>query len=139
VPSKTEGVLYSVYQFQQDGHVDVKMVILLKVMAHHMKGREHNDQTFEDTKGLIRRHKSMKVREHNGHKFEDTKGVISIFKLLDIALSVLHQFMASDYPFGIFKLFLYVYQTYNHNKLRILSSRTLNYLSFRSFDFQAGV
>ena len=33
--------------------------------------------------------------------------------------------MASDYPFGIFKLFLYVYQTYNHNKLRILSSRTL--------------
>jgi hypothetical protein len=41
-----------------------------------MKGREHNDQTFEDTKGLIRRHKSMKDREHNGHKFEDTKGVI---------------------------------------------------------------
>jgi hypothetical protein len=40
------------------------------------KGREHNDQTFEDTKGLIRRHKSMKDREHNGHKFEDTKGVI---------------------------------------------------------------
>jgi hypothetical protein len=30
-----------------------------------MKGREHNDQTFEDTKGLIRRHKSMKDREHN--------------------------------------------------------------------------
>ena len=28
---------------------------------------------FEDTKGLIRRHKSMKDREHNGQKFEDTK------------------------------------------------------------------
>ena len=31
---------------------------------------------FENTKGLIRRHKSMKDREHNGQKFEDTKGVI---------------------------------------------------------------
>jgi hypothetical protein len=32
---------------------------------------------FEDTKGLIRGHKSMKDREHNGQKlFEDTKGVI---------------------------------------------------------------
>ena len=31
---------------------------------------------FEDTKRLIRRHKSMKDREHNGQKFEDTKGVI---------------------------------------------------------------
>ena len=30
---------------------------------------------FEDTKGLIRRHKSMKDREHNGQKFEDTKGL----------------------------------------------------------------
>ena len=31
-----------------------------------MKDREHNGQKFEDTKGLIRRHKSMKDREHNG-------------------------------------------------------------------------
>ena len=38
-----------------------------------MKDREHNGQKFEDTKGLIRRHKSMKDREHNGQKFEDTK------------------------------------------------------------------
>ena len=41
-----------------------------------MKDREHNGQKFEDTKGVIRRHKSMKDREHNGQKFEDTKGVI---------------------------------------------------------------
>jgi hypothetical protein len=40
-----------------------------------MKDREHNGQKFEDTKGVIRRHKSMKDREHNGQKFEDTKGV----------------------------------------------------------------
>ena len=31
---------------------------------------------FEDTKEVIRRHKSMKDREHNGQKFEDTKAVI---------------------------------------------------------------
>jgi hypothetical protein len=41
-----------------------------------MKDREHNGQKFEDTKEVIRRHKSMKDREHNGQKFEDTKGVI---------------------------------------------------------------
>ena len=44
-----------------------------------MKDREHNGQKFEDTKGVIRRHKSMKKtmkdREHNGQKFEDTKGL----------------------------------------------------------------
>ena len=28
---------------------------------------------FENTKGLIRRHKSMKDREHYGQKFEDNK------------------------------------------------------------------
>jgi hypothetical protein len=105
VPPKTESVLYSVYQFQQDGHVDVKTMILLKVMAHHaMKGSQRNGQKFENTKGLTRRHKSMKDREHNGQKFEDTKEIIrrhksmkdrqhnglSIFKLLAIVLSVLH-------------------------------------------------
>ena len=31
---------------------------------------------FEDTKGVIRRHKSMEDREQNGQKFEDTKGLI---------------------------------------------------------------
>jgi hypothetical protein len=31
---------------------------------------------FEDTKGLIRRQKSVKDREHNGQKFEDTNAVI---------------------------------------------------------------
>ena len=31
-----------------------------------MKDREHNGQKFENTKGLIRRHKSMKYREPNG-------------------------------------------------------------------------
>jgi hypothetical protein len=41
-----------------------------------MKDREHNDQKFEDTKGVIRRHKSMKDRKHYGQKFEDTKAVI---------------------------------------------------------------
>jgi hypothetical protein len=41
-----------------------------------MKDREHNVHKFENTKGVIRRHKSMKDREHNGQKFEDTKGVI---------------------------------------------------------------
>ena len=35
-----------------------------------MKDREHNGQKFEDTKGVIRRHKSMKDREHNGQKFD---------------------------------------------------------------------
>ena len=34
-----------------------------------MKYREHNGQKFEDTKVVIRRHKSMKDREHNGQKF----------------------------------------------------------------------
>ena len=54
-----------------------------------MKDREQNGQKFEDnkrfnqrhilkipkenTKEIIRRHKSMKDREHNGQKFEDTK------------------------------------------------------------------
>ena len=38
-----------------------------------MKDREHNSQKFEDTKGVIRRHKSMKDREHNGQKFQDNK------------------------------------------------------------------
>ena len=38
-----------------------------------MKDREHNGQKFEDTKGVIRRQKSMKDREHNGQKFEDNK------------------------------------------------------------------
>jgi hypothetical protein len=62
-----------------------------------MKDRENNGQRFEDTKGLIRGHKSMKDREHNGQKFEDTKGLISllikpfvIFNLLSIVFSVLH-------------------------------------------------
>ena len=41
-----------------------------------MEDREQNGQKFEDTKGLIRRQKSMKDREHNGQNFEDTKGVI---------------------------------------------------------------
>jgi hypothetical protein len=41
-----------------------------------MKDREHNGQKFEDTKGVIRRHKSMKDREQNGQKFEDTKEII---------------------------------------------------------------
>ena len=46
-----------------------------------MKDREHNGQKlFEDTKGVIRRHKSMKVREHNGQRFEDTKGLTSRHK-----------------------------------------------------------
>ena len=38
-----------------------------------MKDREHNGQKFENTKGLIRRHKSMKDREHNGQKFQKMK------------------------------------------------------------------
>jgi hypothetical protein len=38
-----------------------------------MKDREHKGQKLENTKGLIRRHKSIKDREHNGQKFEDTK------------------------------------------------------------------
>jgi hypothetical protein len=36
-----------------------------------MKDREHNGQKFEDSKGLIRRHKSMKDREHNGQRKKD--------------------------------------------------------------------
>ena len=47
-----------------------------------MKDREHN-QRFEDTKEVIRRHKSMKDREHNGQKFEDTKGLIRRHKSED--------------------------------------------------------
>ena len=38
-----------------------------------MKDREHNGQKFENTKGLIRRHKSMMDRERNGQKFQDNK------------------------------------------------------------------
>jgi hypothetical protein len=34
--------------------------------------------------------------------------VLSSFFLLTIAFSVLLRFTASDYPFGIFKLFLYL-------------------------------
>ena len=33
-------------------------------------------EKFENTKEVIRRHKSMKDREQNGQKFEDTKGLI---------------------------------------------------------------
>ena len=39
-----------------------------------MKDREHNGQKFENTKGLIRRHKSMKDREHNGQNLKIPKG-----------------------------------------------------------------
>jgi hypothetical protein len=39
-----------------------------------MKDREENGQKFEDTKGLIRRHKSMKDREHNGQSLKIPKG-----------------------------------------------------------------
>jgi hypothetical protein len=39
-----------------------------------MKDREHNGQKFENTKGLIRRHKLMKDREHNGQSMEIPKG-----------------------------------------------------------------
>jgi hypothetical protein len=38
-----------------------------------MKDREQNGQKFEDTKGLIRRHKSMKDREHNGQNLKIPK------------------------------------------------------------------
>ena len=38
-----------------------------------MKDRQRNGQKFEDTKEIIRRHKSMKDRERNGQKFEDNK------------------------------------------------------------------
>jgi hypothetical protein len=41
--------------------------------THINEGRRTQWPKFEDTKGLIRRHKSMKDREHNGQKFEDTK------------------------------------------------------------------
>jgi RNA polymerase-binding transcription factor DksA len=46
-----------------------------EVIRRHksMKDREHNGQKFEDTKGVIRRHKSMKDREHNVQKFKDNK------------------------------------------------------------------
>ena len=39
-----------------------------------MKDREPNGQKFEDTKGVIRRHKSMKDREHNGQSLKIPKG-----------------------------------------------------------------
>jgi hypothetical protein len=39
-----------------------------------MKDREHNGQKFENTKGLIRRHKSMMDREHNGQNLKIPKG-----------------------------------------------------------------
>ena len=39
-----------------------------------MKDREHNGQKFEDTKGVIRRHKSMKDREQNGQNLKIPKG-----------------------------------------------------------------
>jgi hypothetical protein len=38
-----------------------------------MKDREHNDQKFEDTKAIIRRHKSMKDEEHNGQSWKIAK------------------------------------------------------------------
>jgi hypothetical protein len=63
-----------------------------------MKDIEHNGHKFEDTKEVIRRHKSMKDREHNGQKFEDTKGVIRR-----------HKFVSSDCSFGIFKLLAIVF------------------------------
>jgi hypothetical protein len=39
-----------------------------------MKDREYNGQKFEDTKEVIRRHKSMKDREHNGQSLKIPKG-----------------------------------------------------------------
>ena len=39
-----------------------------------MKDREHNGQKFEDTKEVIKRHKSMKDREHNGQSLKIPKG-----------------------------------------------------------------
>jgi hypothetical protein len=80
---------------------------------------------LEDTKGVIRIHKSKKDRQHNGQKdkevLEDTKGVIRIHKskkntqhngqkdkeVLEDTKEVIriHRFMDSDYPFGIFQLF----------------------------------
>ena len=56
-------------------HNDQKFENTKEIIRRHksMKDREHNGQKFEDTTGLIRRHKSMKDREHNGQKFEDTK------------------------------------------------------------------
>ena len=39
-----------------------------------MKDREHNGQKFEDTKGVIRGHKSMKDGEHNGQSLKIPKG-----------------------------------------------------------------
>jgi hypothetical protein len=38
-----------------------------------MKYREHNGQKFEETKGVIRRHKSMKNRENNGQSLKIPK------------------------------------------------------------------
>jgi hypothetical protein len=80
-----------------------------------MKDREHNVQKFEDTKGVIRRHKSMKDREHNGQKFEDTKGVIRRHKSMEDReqngqkFEDTKGFVSSDYSFGIFKLFAIVF------------------------------
>jgi hypothetical protein len=48
---------------------------------------------FEDTKGLIRRHKKKKDREHNGQKFEDNKGVIRRHKTKK---NREHNFVSSD-------------------------------------------
>ena len=39
-----------------------------------MTDREHNDQKFENTKEIIRRHKSMKDTEHNGQSLKIPKG-----------------------------------------------------------------
>jgi hypothetical protein len=66
-----------------------------------MMDREHNDQKFEDTKGLIRRHKSMKDREHNSQKLEDTKGLSRRHKSM--------KDMSFDYSFGVFKLLAIVF------------------------------
>jgi hypothetical protein len=38
-----------------------------------MEDREQNGQKFEDTKGLIRRQKSMKDKEHNGQNLKIPK------------------------------------------------------------------
>ena len=46
-----------------------------------MKERQYNGQTFENTKGVIRRHKLKKDIQYNGQKFEDTKWVIRSLKL----------------------------------------------------------
>ena len=55
-----------------------------------MKDREHNGQKFEDTKGVIRRHKSMKDREHNGQKFEGVIKFVSDLRQVGGFLYVLY-------------------------------------------------